>query len=471
MIMASAFRLRLRVSVLRLCALALPLLAPAAHAQTPETEVMVVKETGPRDKRVNIVILGDGYVASEKAKFLTHMKTVADAVIKDLPLTEYSDYFNLYGIFVPSNQSGADIPAQGIMRDTYYGASYSGRLLTISTTKAFSVINKNLPEADMQFIVVNYDMYGGSGGQVAVANYADPEIIAHEAQHSFSGLGDEYDYEGVTPWESPNTTKQTNRSQVRWNHWIAETTPVPTPETQAYAKLSGLFEGAAYNATGWYRPKQNCRMRENGIPFCEACSETIILSMYEKVSPMDSAFPKPGVAPVAVAMNEIPPLRVKPKVPLEHTLAVAWIVDGKLVSTASGTQFNQTLAPGSHKVTARVTDTTHMVRKDPDGLLNDSVSWQVSVFSTTALGGMGNATAPTLLGANAKEAWFRATAGRMAAIRLLSADGRELENRSVRGDASGRGRVAWSHAQAPGHYLIELASEGRRFRFACSFSP
>ena len=30
-----------------------------------------------------------------------------------------------------------------------------------------------------------------------MANYADPEIIAHEVQHTFSGLGDEYDYAGV----------------------------------------------------------------------------------------------------------------------------------------------------------------------------------------------------------------------------------------------------------------------------------
>ena len=179
-------------------------------AQTPE--FMVVRESGPRDKRVNIVIVGDGYTASEKPKFLAHLKTVADVVVQDEPLTEYADYFNIYGIFVASRQSGADDPSQGVQRDTYFDASYSGRLLTITVSKAFNVINAFVPEADMEFVVVNDDTYGGSGGQVAVASFAAPEIIAHEAQHSFSGLGDEYDYAGVAPWESPNTTMQTNRA-------------------------------------------------------------------------------------------------------------------------------------------------------------------------------------------------------------------------------------------------------------------
>jgi hypothetical protein len=62
---------------------------------------------------------------------------------------------------------------------------------------------------------------------------------------------------------------------VTWKHWVAAATPVPTSETPAYASVIGVFEGAAYNPTGRYRPKQNCRMRENGMPFCEVCSEAM----------------------------------------------------------------------------------------------------------------------------------------------------------------------------------------------------
>lgn len=424
-------------------------------AQTPE--FMVVKETGPRDKRINIVILGDGYVAAERARFLTHLKTVADAVVKDLPLTEYAGYFNIYGIFIASNQSGADNPAQGIARDTYFGASYSGRLLTVDNGKAFTLINNYLPESDMQFIVVNDATYGGSGGQVAVANYADPEIIAHEAQHTFSGLGDEYDYAGVEPWESPNTTMQTNRASIRWAHWIAASTPVPTPETDGWSAVPGLFEGAAYNAVGWYRPKMNCRMRENGVPFCDVCSETILLSLYDRVSPIDSAFPKPGA--VSVAMKEIPFLRVKPKAPLEHGLAITWIVDGKAATAITGDRFTQMLAPGAHKVSAIVKDTIRLVRKDPDGLLSDTVAWQVSVSSTTSLEpgttmARGPAGSPGLVKADAEQAWFNVTGTGASDMRLLDIGGRILERHRIPG-GGGLTRIGWSRPLAPGLYVSE----------------
>jgi hypothetical protein len=459
----------MRITALRLLAAAVMAMSGAAsiaQAQTPE--FMVVRESGPRDKRVNIVILGDGYTAAEKSKFLTHLKTVADVVVQDLPLTEYADYFNIYGIFVASNQSGADDPSQGIQRDTYFNASYSGRLLTVSGSKAFTVINKFVPEADMEFVVVNDDTYGGSGGQVAVASFAAPEIIAHEAQHSFSGLGDEYDYAGVTPWESPNTTKQTNRASIRWAHWIAPATPVPTPETSTWSKAPGLFEGAAYNATGWYRPKLNCRMRENGIPFCEPCSETIILSMYEKVSPMDSALPKPG--PITVFANEIPPLRVKAKRPLGHALAVTWIVDGKPLASATAEKFGQTLAPGIHTVIGKVADTTHLVKKDPELRLIDSVTWQVTVSATTRLAALGDAARASLLSVDAEEAWVQTgTAG--ARLTLRTATGRLVDRRQASADASGLARVAWSHPLRPGTYILEFGTEDRMVRSRFRISP
>ncbi|MDB5107054.1 MAG: hypothetical protein JWP91_4743 [Fibrobacteres bacterium] len=436
-------------------------------AQTPEFSI--VKETGPRNKRVNMVILGDGYTAAEKSRFLMHLKTIADGVIKDEPFRDYEGYFNVYAIFVPSNQSGADVPAEGVYRDTYFGASYDGRLLTINDSKAMTLINKYLPEADMQFTVVNSDRYGGSGGQVAVACYANPEIIAHEAQHSFAGLGDEYDYAGVEPWEAPNTTQRTSRSSIPWSHWIAAATPVPTPETQIYANLPGLFEGAAYNPKGWYRPKQNCRMRENGIPFCEACSETVLLSLYSQISPIDSALPKPG--PVTVAANQIAPLRIKVKQPLSHGLEIRWTVDGNPSTSITGPQFTQALAPGPHRVSVKVADTTHMVRKDPDGLLNDSAAWQVNVMSVTGIASSPPEAPPWLLEADADQAVFLTDADQEFEVRMMTADGRILESRSMRGSRSGRIRMPWARTLAPGLYVVETRFDGRVARSRFSISP
>jgi hypothetical protein len=437
-------------------------------SQAQDGELIVLKETGPRDKRVNMVILGDGYTAAEKDKFKTHMQSVSDAITKDYPLWDYSDYFNIYGIFVASNQSGADQAAKGIYKDTYFGAAYDPNLdslLTIDDAKAFKVINKFVPESDLQFAIVNSDVYGGSGGQIAVAAYMAPEIIAHETQHSFTGLGDEYDYAGsVLPWEAPNTTAVTARNSIRWSHWILPATAVPTPETQVNIKLIGLFEGAAYNTTGWYRPKQNCRMKENDAPFCEVCMEAIILSMYQKVSPLDSAFPLS--ANVSVSAGNVPPLRVRTKHPLFHAMEVDWFVDGALQADVHGESFTKSLTAGGHRVTAKISDTTAMVRKDAKGLLKDSTFWNVSVSSVAGIDADRDAigkNGPNLVRADGREFWARLPAQGAFRIRLSAADGSLAEERTI-SNGAGLNRVAWDHALAPGIYAAEIVWGGRSAR-------
>lgn len=373
---------RLRHPALALLWVAAPMVTAPAQAQVGE--LLVIQETGPRDKRVNLVLIGDGYTASEKAKFVEHANLFSKGVVEDPPLTGYGKYFNVYAIFVASNQSGADIPTRGISRDTYFNANYDatlGRLLVIDFAKGFSVIDRLVPERDIPVAIVNSDQYGGSGGPIAVANYTSPEIIAHEVQHSFTNLGDEYDYPGVDPWEAPNTTQKTQRSQIPWTHWIAPATAVPTPEIQANANLIGLFEGAAYNTTGWYRPKMNCRMKENEQPFCAACSEAILLQVYDRVSPMDSALPLQR----AVNAGADPALlRVVTKQPGTHAIKVEWTVNGQM-HAQSGPVFNQSLPVGRHRVAARVSDPTPLVKRDADKVLQDSAWWDVTVSQVSGL--------------------------------------------------------------------------------------
>jgi hypothetical protein len=302
-----------------------------------------------------------------------------------------------------------------------------------------------------------------------VANYTSPEIIAHEAQHSFSALGDEYDYVGVDPWEAPNTTQTTARKDIRWTHWIDAATPVPTPETPAYAKLPGLFEGAAYNATGWYRPKQNCRMRENGIPFCEVCNEAIILSLYDHVSPLDSALPKAATVPVS--LNQIPPLRIKIKLPLFHEMAIAWSVDGVIQKDVAGMVFTKSLPAGTHKVAAIVTDTTHYVRKDVKGLLSDTASWQVTVAASTKIMAAGTQAGPEFLDADAKQLLVRTPGTQSYRLRLTSAAGLLLEDRRWNATTTGTTRIVWNRTLAPGLYLAELECKGSLARKRFLIAP
>lgn len=441
----------------------------AARDARAQGELVVIQETGPRDKRVNMVLIGDGYTAAEKSKFLDHARLFSKGVVEDPPLTGYGKYYNVYAIFVASNQSGADIPTRGISRDTYFGANYDaslGRLLVIDFQKGFSVIDKLVPERDIPVAIVNSDQYGGSGGPIAVANYTSPEIIAHEVQHSFTNLGDEYDYPGVDAWEAPNTTQKTQRNLIPWTHWIAASTPVPTPETSTYASLSGLFEGAAYHTTGWYRPKMNCRMKENEQPFCQACSEAIILQVYDRVSPLDSALPLQR----AVNAGSTPALlRVVTKQPTTHAIKVEWWVDGQL-SAATGTTFNQSLAVGKHRVTAHVSDPTPLVKKDANNVLQDSAWWDVNV--TNVSGTVPAAASGPLSVEGTASGLIAFTLPGEGAYRLsaFAADGRRLWTHAARGSAgrnelglSSTLHVTGASGTAPrGLLLLRLEHGGRR---------
>lgn len=446
-------------------------LASTLAAQTGE--LVVIQETGPRDKRVNLVIIGDGYRAAEKNLFLDHARVFAKGVVEDPPLAGYKDYFNVYAIFVASVESGADIPGQNITRNTHFNAHYDaslGRLLVIDNAKGNAVINGLVPERDISAAVVNSSQYGGSGGSIAVANYSAPEIIAHEAQHSFTNLGDEYDYPGTRPWETHNTTKNGTRAAVTWKHWVQASTPVPTPETTAWSTAVGVFEGAAYNTTGWFRPMLTCRMKENGKPFCPVCSEAILLQVYDRVSPLDSSLP----AQRSVTANPgVPPgLRIVAKQPTTHALKVEWYLDGQLVAGMAGPAFTQPLAPGRHRVMAKVLDPTPLVKQDLALVLQDTASWEVTVGGITAVaGGEAGAMPLEIVSASRSRVDFRLPAAGAYRLSAFAPDGRGIWEHAGIAGLSGLqslpagGILAGTGDAGRGLAVFRLEQGGRSARF------
>jgi hypothetical protein len=422
-------------------------------------ELIKYQETGLRSRRVNLTVIGDGYQASERNLFLQHLETFVDVVVnKDLPLMEYSTYFNVYGIFVASKESGADDPSKGITRDTYFNANYNKdivRLLEIDDAKAQAIINKFVPETDLQFCIVNSATYGGSGGRIAVANYTTPEIISHEVGHTFAALGDEYENSGSRPWEAPNTTQITSRNLIRWKHWIDAATPIPTPKTSQYTNAMGLFEGAAYNPKGWYRPKQDCRMRTNGIPFCSTCAEAYILKMYDRISPIDSSYP-PNASPLSMKRPAV--FTVTPMRPLHYALKLQWFVDGILQPKNTGEIFSGNLTDGRHRVMVRVTDTTKVVRLDSLGLLMDSLVWTADVAGGTEVNPTWNVLPDplTLISIQKSLVQFLLPTSGEFQLRLISSKGKvAFELRSANGVA-GLNQISWQ--AKPGFYLVELKS-------------
>jgi len=371
----------------------------AANGVLGQTSIQTLHTNGPLAKRINIVFLSEGYTTNQLAQFPVDAVKVLTNLLVTLPLREYSNCFNAFAISVPSNESGSDHPSAATYRDTYFNSTFDtsgiARLVTIDNTgrsRVNSLLATYLPQYDIVALIVNDTQYGGSGGfpLITSVNSASPEIAIHELGHSFAGLGDEYSdaYPGYPDIEEPNTTIQTNRALIKWTSWILPTTLVPTPAVGSNSAVVGLFEGAHYHATGWFRPKLNCKMRALGVAFCEVCSETLVKSIYGQVRPIEAILPPTNSVIVLTNATSVP-LSVSNLAPSTHTMGVQWFTNNVSVAGATSVVFSVTgfaLPTGTNLIRVEVTDTTSFVRNDPAQLLRDTRTWRVApVFAAPRL--------------------------------------------------------------------------------------
>ncbi len=266
-----------------------------------------IVDHGPDNARWNLVIVGDGYRASELAQYHQDVLNFLTAFRSTPPFDELFCGINVYRIDVVSTDSGADDPTDcaggtGATAKTYFDATYCSigpggvrieRLLTIDSALAKSVASARVPLRHQVLCIVNASKYGGSGGDVATCstNAQANEIAIHEMGHSAFRLADEYGGNGTgTPAgepPEPNVTRDTNRATNKWRALIAPTTPMPSqcdsscaastcvpPATPPGAGAVGTYEGAIYSDCNTYRPLPSCYMRDYGS-FCPVCSGVI----------------------------------------------------------------------------------------------------------------------------------------------------------------------------------------------------
>ncbi|HOX04708.1 MAG TPA: M64 family metallopeptidase [Candidatus Paceibacterota bacterium] len=352
--------------------------------------------TGPVETRMNLVILAEGYIAGQEDQFRADAAALLDQFFAVEPFLEYRAYFNVRGLFVASAQAGSDHPRSGIFRDTYFNSSFDSfgidQVLTIPPNdrdpdpahgrdRVQALVAAHAPENQLVIVLVNDPEYGGSGGPILIGslNMAAAELLLHEAGHSLGGLADEYaDPYPIDPVEMPNATAQTRRDRIPWAAWIAADTPLPTPATPEYAGVIGLFEGAQYQAQGWFRPRLECKMRALGVPFCEVCREQLLRVFYRRARPIESVLPETNR--LEVAGNERIRFEVRVPAPRSHSIRIEWDLDGKPMSIDPVWFLDpRTLANGSHAVHVRASDATDWVRTDPEGRLEATAAWTLNV--------------------------------------------------------------------------------------------
>lgn len=261
--------------------------------ETEKLPVFDVIKSGDPNKKVDIVLLPEGYTEGQETLFRADCKKFAEEFLSYSPYAQNKDKFNIRGVWAPSKSEGPDIPSKNIWNKTRLNSSYytfdSERYLMIDDFQGVRDVAGNAPY-DIIYVLANTDKYGGGGIYnfygISAAHHIDEtgKIYIHEFGHLFAGLGDEYvggvEYNDfypldVEPWE-PNLTTLVNFDR-KWKNMIPEGTPVPTPAKAENETKIGVYEGAGYVTKGVYRPWINCLMNNLHTidEFCPACTKAI----------------------------------------------------------------------------------------------------------------------------------------------------------------------------------------------------
>jgi len=380
-----------------------PLDALAAECPAEAGDCRAITVTGSLAASIDLVIVGDGYTAAERARFFLDAEHTARGLLGSETYRAYRPVFNVWAVFTPSEQSGADDPSLGVFADTAFDASYDTSgidyLLAVNTGKVFAELNDRFPENDLSICIVNAKPYGGSGGPVAVVSLDvnSLEIVRHELGHTLAALADEYTvpFPGYPDGDpEPNVASAAHLDPVKWEHWLTPGVEIPTPETAVAGPHEpiGAYEGARYKTTGVFRPAPACLMRELHVPFCPVCAEAMVKRFSELSRLIDAPSPaSPLIVPGDGAVD------LTATVPALADLTFTWTIDGELLPTSGATLTLDpaagALAEGTHEVTLTVYDASPLVRSDPAGVMKESFTWLVAVEavapSSTGSGGSG----------------------------------------------------------------------------------
>ncbi len=249
--------------------------------------------SGNHNKKLDIVILPDGYTKQEMGK----LKTDANKFIKEFfdvsPFKENKNKVNFWLVKAESEESGTDIPGQNIWKKTILNTHFytfnSERYLTTRDVKKIRDLASYVPY-DQIYILVNSNKYGGGGiynyyNLCTSDNILSGKVFTHEFGHAFAALADEYAYGfevaenlydmSVEPWQT-NITNLVDFDS-KWKNMVDKNTPIPTPDIEKYKNNVGVFEGAGYVKKNIYRPVHDCKMKSNNTNnFCPVCYKTVL---------------------------------------------------------------------------------------------------------------------------------------------------------------------------------------------------
>jgi hypothetical protein len=315
-----------------------------AKIASPGSLIELQKSGDPADK-VDFLILGDGYTAAERGKFEKDARRLLEILFATSPYKEHRKDFNVWALCPAAQESGISRPSTGIHLASPLGTSYdafgSERYVLTFDNRSLRNVAQFAPYEFIE-IITNSRTYGGGGiyglySTVAADSEQAPYVFVHEFGHHFAGLADEYYTSPVAytpsavktePWE-PNATALLDPANLKWKDLVAAGTPIPTPwqkedyenhsreygkrraqiraqnrpesemealfrenreweikffAAEKYVGKVGAFEGAIYEAKGYYRQEVDCIMFTRSQNFCAVCRRAIerVIELYSR---------------------------------------------------------------------------------------------------------------------------------------------------------------------------------------------
>ena len=268
---------------------------------------------------VNIVIMGDCFDAKDisEGKYLKAMQDAYGYFFDIEPYLTYKDYFNVYGVFGMSPDSG--MGTVNTIREARFGSQYtlnegiSPDFETIFAAACLAPINDDVSTTLIIMIENSSDYSGlcymwGDGSAVAVvpmssdpAPYDFRGLVHHEAGgHGFGKLADEYIYHNafiqscgclccshtaaITAMQSygfyKNVSLTGSMKDVPWTHMIYD------PQ---YSNTVDVYEGAFFHSRGVFRSEPTSCMYNN-IPYYNAISREVMVKRIKKYAGEEYSF-------------------------------------------------------------------------------------------------------------------------------------------------------------------------------------
>lgn len=279
-----------------LCLTGLVWAAPAFRYTGLRT--VTLQSSGPSDRKIDVVVVGDGYNAGDLKRggaFEKDARAFLDELWRVSPFGDYKDRFNVHLVMVESHTSRRSLKPDDPSLYAFGSHLSKRNMVVLERRDEVLTAARNAPAVDVVIALTTLSgrASGGKelGGIPMVLLTTDNTIsCAHELGHSLANLGDEYESTSFLEdresrqmpagdFHYPNLSKEgfidpkKVRETAKWGHFL------DLPDSQP---LVSAYQGGFYRSVGVWRPSFRCVMRQASASFCPVCHEEMVKAILKR---------------------------------------------------------------------------------------------------------------------------------------------------------------------------------------------